>query len=106
MSVLPNPNPFSAPRRSTDWDELVERLTHALAGPGSHTELRAMAREWCEEARRRRLAPEQVPAVLRSQIMRVSSPRPRGDSAGRRPAQVERLVGLCLQEYDRMGPAR
>ena len=80
------------------WNDVVERLTHALAEPDSDARVRVLVREWCEEARRRELAPEQLLVVLKSQFVRI--PALQGhDERTRRNKLFEHIVSMCIEEY-------
>jgi hypothetical protein len=81
------------------WDRVAEQLNDALHGNRPESELRAHVREWCAEARRRSLAPEQFLIVLKSQFTRVPALNSRRDDGSRRDDVIERIVRMCIEEY-------
>jgi hypothetical protein len=101
----PNPPEFSSRAGATQtaptWDAIGAELGSALQ-PGREPEsLRALVRLWCEEARRRDLAPEQFLVVLKSQFARVPELRRRAGDEPAHNALMERIVTMCIEEYFR-----
>jgi hypothetical protein len=81
------------------WDLVAEQLNDALAGRRPESELRAHVRQWCAEARRRRLAPEQFLVVLKSQFARVPALHSRRDDGSRPDDVIDHIVRMCIEEY-------
>ena len=92
----------AAPGGSTHgWDAIAERLGDALDDGRSDEELRAIVHQWCAEARRRNLAPEQFLVVIKSQFARLPAlQRHPGDNPAHTTA-LNRLVSMCIEEYFR-----
>lgn len=70
-----------------------------LADGHPEEQLRSKIRQWCEEARRRQLAPEQFLVVIKSQIVRVPGMRRMARDADARKATLDRVVTMCIEEY-------
>lgn len=98
MAFLPDKQPVAASPASDMWDRVAEQLAQALAEPESEARVRVLVREWCEEARRREFAPEQLLVVLKSQFVRI--PALQGhDERTRRNRLFEHIVSMCIEEY-------
>ena len=85
------------------WDAIAEQLGAALEDGKSQQELRAIVQQWCAEARRRKLAPEQFLVVIKSQFVRLPSLRSRPGDDPAHTTALERLVSMCIEEYFQNG---
>lgn len=91
----------SPPISPATWDSLVQQLSSAVEEGRTSEELRPIVRLWCDEARQRKLAPEQFLVVIKSQFAKVPALRRRlGDEEGKN-TPVEQIVSLCIEEYFR-----
>lgn len=99
MEVPSSANRPEASRPLHEWDAVVEQVSAALESNATDAELRRMVIQWCAEARRRDLAPEQFLVILKSQFLRVPALRQRRDDGSRRDDDLERIVTMCIEEY-------
>jgi hypothetical protein len=97
----PLQNQTLAARTSGEWEEIAEQLSKALATDKSEPRLRALVREWCQQAHRQQLAPEQFLVVIKSQFARIPALKERRDDGSRKNGDLERIVTLCIEEYFR-----
>jgi len=81
------------------WDTIFQDVTRSFAEGRPEEELRPQIRQWCDEARRRNLAPEQFLPVIKSQIIRVPGTRRMARDAITRDRALKRIVTMCIEEY-------
>jgi hypothetical protein len=98
MNSSAEQHPLPSGRASSAWNDVAESLKQALAREAPEAQLRALVREWSEEARRRQLGPEQFLVALKSELLRVPALQHRNERT-RRNEQFERIVSMCIEEY-------
>ena len=81
------------------WDTIFEDVSRSFAEGRPEEELRPQIRQWCDEARRRDLVPEQFLPVIKSQIIRVPGTRRMARDAVTRDRALKRIVTMCIEEY-------
>lgn len=87
--------------QTSDWDSISRHLGEALTNDRTQEELRPLIRRWCEEARKRKLAPEQFLVVIKSQFAMIPRTRRTEREGFHRSAVLERVVTMCIEEYFR-----